>query len=71
MALDWKSYVVPITVENSGPRSFKSYTRNGKTFWRNYRRDVTGGVTFLERYAVVLAAREQRHIALLGRQLFG
>ena len=48
----WKAHTQSVVIRNADgtpppPRCFKQYRRNGKLFWRNYRRDVPGGVTFI------------------------
>ncbi len=39
---------VVVDTEQPQMRQFKEYVRKGKTFWRNYKRDIEGGVTFSE-----------------------
>jgi hypothetical protein len=70
-AIPWKSHVVTFEVPNTGPRAWKTYRRGGKVFWRNYRRDVPGGLTLVERIGELEATTRKHYAEVLERQLFG
>ena len=40
---------VSIAIAPGVPRRYKQYVRNGKTFWRDYKRDVEGGITIFQK----------------------
>ena len=60
MEFDWKHVGMSISIRDDGPKYYKTYRRRGRTFWRNYRRDVPGGVSFVGRLAASLAEQERR-----------
>lgn len=43
-------------------KMFKQYTRNGKVFWRNYNRNVKGGVSMVELFELM---REKSAAAII------
>ena len=59
------SHLITLTA-TEGPKCYKTYRRGGKVFWRNYHRDVPGGVSFLRRFTDALeyhAARQREYLA--------
>lgn len=40
-----QKYSTSLSINPTAMRRYKQYTRNGKTFWRDYKRSVNGGVT--------------------------
>ncbi len=48
-------YGVSFAIAPSAPRRYKQYTRNGKTFWRDYKRDVEGGITIFQKIEMKIA----------------
>lgn len=65
----WRTQAITFTAAE-GPKCYKTYRRAGKTFWRNYRRPVPGGVSFLQRFAAALDDEAARQRAYLTRGIF-
>lgn len=49
---------------------FKSYKRNGKTFWRNYKRNVKGGISILDFMALRRAEAERAMIVGIAQNVY-
>jgi hypothetical protein len=68
--IDWTERHVEITVRDDGPKCYKQYTRGGKKFWRNYKRDVPGGVSFIERFDAIAQTTIRAYRQRLTEQLW-
>ncbi len=65
-----KSYSVSIQVER-GPACYGRVKRCGRVFYRNYRRPVRGGVTFVDLLDEKMRIARQTNLDMLSRRLFG
>ncbi len=54
-----------------GLKCLKQYTRNGKKFWRNYNRDVNGGIDMSEFAERMMKKARKEMIKNLERRVYG
>lgn len=66
----WQGYSVAISMRDDGPKAWKQYRRGERVFWRNYRRDVPGGVTFLQRYDEMTQTTIRAYREKLSQEIF-
>lgn len=67
----YKTMSVPITIRDDGPKCWKQYTRGGKTFWRNYKRSVPGGISLVEKIGMLEAITRRALEDRLTEHIFG
>lgn len=68
--LEYQNHSVGFGVLMVGVPCFKSYKRNGKTFWRNYHRPVKGGISLLDWMMVKKIEAEGVMIAGLAQNVY-
>ena len=66
----WRGLGTTITIHDFGPKCYKQYRRGDKMFWRNYKRAVPGGLSFVERFGVNAEITRRAMADTLARQLF-
>lgn len=59
-----------LLLTNDMKHEYKQYTRNGKKFWRNYGRNVKGGITSVELMQLHIEAHKEYMTTNLATNIY-
>lgn len=65
MAHDWKTYSQSVTLTGKHPKTYGTVKRHGRIFYRNYHREIKGGISFIE----LVEIKQQQMQEAINKQL--